>query len=410
MRTHLLSIGSVFLFAAAAAAQPLTNPLFQPSEEDAFGSSFFAAPNSRTLPNGSEVPFPTPPAPLPGRPLVAERFWIAPEFFYAASSRTVLPPLVTTSPVGTNPAVTGVVGRNTTTVAFGGNQLSDLRPALRLGLGASFTDSLGVDGSFVVLFEESADYRGVSGPDGVVLARPLVLNGAESALRLGLLGASAGIEAVADTFAIGGDVNLRYNVGRGEFARWDVFAGYRYFQVRDRVRVTSQEQVLLPQLVTGDVTFPVVLTGTGTGTDQFRTRNEFHGPQFGVASTFRLLDRLTFATRFGVAMGVTLSDTRVSGRTSGPVTFNSGLLATASNSGEFRSHSFSVIPSAEARVGLDVTDWLRLTAGYSFLYWSRLERAADQIDRTLAVGRPAYPHRTTDYWLQGLTLGAELRY
>jgi hypothetical protein len=399
----------VALFAAVGVAQPLTNPLFQPPQDDAFGSSFFAAPNSRTLPDGTEVPLPTPPAALPARPLVASRFWIAPEFFYAASSRTILPPLVTTSPAGTTSA--GVLGRNSTTVAFAGNQLSDLRPAMRLGLGASLTDTLAVDGSLLALFEESAEFARTASPGGLLLARPLVLNGVESAAVLGQLGASAGLHAVADTFAIGGDVNLRYTVGGGEFARWDLFAGYRYFQVRDRVRVTTQEQVALPQTLPGDVGTPaVVLTGTSTVTDQFHTRNEFHGPQFGVASTFRLLDRLTFATRFGVAMGVTLSDTRISGRTSGPVTFDGGLLATASNSGQFRSHYFSVIPSAEARVGLDVTDWLRLTAGYSFLYWSRLERAGDQIDRTIATGRPAYPHRTTDYWLQGLTLGAEVRW
>jgi hypothetical protein len=409
MRTLLLSVCSVAVLAAAAVAQPSPNPLFQPPQDDAFGSSFFAAPNSRTLPNGSEVPLPTPVVPATGRPLVANRFWIAPEYFHAASSRTILPPLVTTSPAGT--ATAGVLGRNSTTVAFGGNQLSGLRPAMRLGLGASLTDTLAVDGSFLALFEESAEFARTSSPGGLLLARPLVLNGVESAAVLGQLGAQAGIDAVADTFAIGGDVNLRYTVGGGELARWDLFAGYRYFQVRDRVRVTTREQTPLPQtLPGGEVTLPVVLTGTSTVTDKFHTRNEFHGPQFGVASTFRLLDRLTFATRFGVAMGVTLSDTRISGRTSGPVSFDGGLLATASNSGQFRSHYFSVIPSAEARVGLDVTDWLRLTAGYSFLYWSRLERAADQIDRTIATGRPAYPHRTTDYWLQGVTLGAEVRY
>jgi hypothetical protein len=403
MRRLFGSLWVLLLVVSVGSAQPSPNPLFQPPEGDPFGGSFFTAPNSRTLPNGTEAPVPPPEALLgPGSSLKRECFWVSADYFHAASSRTLLPPLVTSSPVGTDPAVAGVLGRNSTTVAFGGNQLSGLRPSVRADAGVWVCDRVALDGSFMTLFEASNQFVGSTGPGGVILARPVVVAGVESAVPIGQLGPGT-VRATADTFAIGGDANLRLNASRSEFATWDVFAGYRYFQVRDGVTVTSDR--FAPSPADG----PDVRTFTD---DLFRTRNEFHGPQVGVATSHRLFDRLTFSTRMAVAMGVTLADTRLLGRTSTAFgTSNEGLLVNATNAGRYEHRFFAVMPTAEARFGYDITDWLRFSVGYSFLYWSRVERAGDQIDRTaFGPGRPAYPHRTTDYWVQGVTLGAEVRY
>jgi hypothetical protein len=61
--------------------------------------------------------------------------------------------------------------------------------------------------------------------------------------------------------------------------------------------------------------------------------------------------------------------------------------------------------------------------GYSFLYWSNVWRAGDQIDRVVDVtqipnfappdvqptgfARPGVPFRTSDFWAQGLNFGVE---
>ncbi len=391
MRPLLPSAGLLLVLAATSAAQTSTNPLFAPPSGDPFESSFYTAPNTRSLPNGTEAPLPAPEALLgPGDALCRERVWLSADFLYAAGSRTLLPPLVTSSPAGTDPAIAGVLNRNSTTVVFGGNQLSGLRPSLRADGGVWVTERFGFDGSFLTVFEANDRFVGTAAPGGTILARPVV-TGVESAIRIGSDTQPGTVSATADTFTIGGDVNLRYNVRRGQFSTWDVFAGYRYLQLRDGVQITTEQAGV-------------------TTSDLFRTRNEFHGPQVGVATSHRLFDRLTLAARFGVAMGVTLTNTDISGSTTGLLGGPGGLLASG-NVGQYSRNAFAVLPSADVRLGYDITDWLRFSAGYTFLYWSRVERAADQIDRgILAPGRPAYPAYSTDYWLQGVTLGVEVRY
>ena len=414
MRQPLSSAGLLFLLAATATAQQPVNPLFAPPTGDPFGSSFYTAPNTNTLPNGGEVPPPAPEALLgPGDALCRERVWLSADFLYAAASRTLLPPLVTGSPAGTDPAVAGVLGRPTTAVAFGGNQLSEMRPSMRADGGVWFGERFGIDGTFLTLFETTERFVGSATPGGTILARPVVsgVAGGEAAVLVGQNGRPGTVWASAGTFTIGGDVNLRYNVGKRQFSRWDVFAGYRYLHLRDSVQVTTEQQTFLPVPVPGDPLALVMPTGTSTASDLFRTRNEFHGPQVGVASSHRLFDRVTLSTKLGVAMGVTRSDTDIRGSTTGPVSGAFGLLANEGNAGRYTRNAFAVIPSADVRLGYDITDWLRFSVGYTFLYWSSVERAADQIDRgILAPGRPAYPAYSTDYWVQGVTLGVGVRY
>jgi hypothetical protein len=74
-------------------------------------------------------------------------------------------------------------------------------------------------------------------------------------------------------------------------------------------------------------------------------------------------------------------------------------------------------------LGYQVTDWLRLTAGYNFLYWNTVARPGEQIDRQVnrtfqpfspvaATGpqRPAFAFSGSDFYAHGLTLGMEFRY
>jgi hypothetical protein len=64
----------------------------------------------------------------------------------------------------------------------------------------------------------------------------------------------------------------------------------------------------------------------------------------------------------------------------------------------------------------DVNPCWQLMAGYSFIYWSNVVLAGNQIDTTvdpsqLATStRPAFNFTRTDYWAQGLSLGAEYRW
>ena len=63
------------------------------------------------------------------------------------------------------------------------------------------------------------------------------------------------------------------------------------------------------------------------------------------------------------------------------------------------------------KLGYELTDALRFSFGYSLVYWSRVERAPNQVDLTLGgPGRPGFPNRGTDFWVQGWTAGLAWKY
>jgi hypothetical protein len=77
-----------------------------------------------------------------------------------------------------------------------------------------------------------------------------------------------------------------------------------------------------------------------------------------------------------------------------------------------------VMPELGLTLGYDFTARLRGTIGYSFIYWSKVQRAGEQVDLLLnpnlfppqkttgnLVGQPAYHGVNNDYWTQGLNFG-----
>ena len=145
-------------------------------------------------------------------------------------------------------------------------------------------------------------------------------------------------------------------------------------------------------------------------------------------------NRWTVDLRTSVALGTTHERLRVEGdqiRTlpgQPPLVLAGGLLALNSNSGRFTRDQFAVVPEVGLNVGYQVTDHLRLFAGYNFLYWSRVIRPGDQIDPVLDINRiprfvppgvvvppapevrPAVLFRETDFWAQGLLAGVQFNY
>ena len=99
-----------------------------------------------------------------------------------------------------------------------------------------------------------------------------------------------------------------------------------------------------------------------------------------------------------------------------------GLLTQPSNIGHYELNKFAVVPEVGVRLGVQVTDHLRLYAGYNFTYWSNVVRPADVIDlrvngsqlppRQNVVGElfPKFEPRYSDFWAHGLVLGAQIRY
>src|SRR5262249_39724063 len=105
-------------------------------------------------------------------------------------------------------------------------------------------------------------------------------------------------------------------------------------------------------------------------------------------------------------------------------TQSGGLLALPTNMGGHTRTVFSVVPELGLNLGYQLTDHIRIFAGYTVLYWTHVARPGQQIDRTInsnqlptiagpgSLGggppRPMLSIRDTAFWAQGVNLGAEL--
>ena len=98
--------------------------------------------------------------------------------------------------------------------------------------------------------------------------------------------------------------------------------------------------------------------------------------------------------------------------------FPGGVL-TQDRLGVYHRNRFAWSPDVGLKLGYQLTDHMRATVGYDFLYLSDVARAGDQVDQRVnparAVGmagalNPPFVFHGTDFWAQGLNFGLEFRY
>ena len=401
-------------FPAPNAAQPLAPPSFgSPPLGNTYADPFFAPPGGMPVMDPSRPGSGAAAADTfvpPSRPFRSERLWVAGDFYFAAGQGTLLPPLVTTAPAGQS----GALNQPTTTTLFGGERkLQYARPGLRATAGIWLTEDyrFGFDTTLMYLADRSSEFTGTATPGGPILARPLTIAGLGLSIAVPVGTFAPGtLSARAHTAVIGGDANFRYGLTTSELGRLDLLVGYRYGNLRDTVDVESRSQFAANPI--GLSTFPTLPSLDFAVSDHFRTLNQFNGAQVGLGGTHRLFDRLTLTTKGTVAIGVNISDVTISEHTFTVAGLsNGGLLTGNNNIGTYRENQFAVVPEGSLKLGWDFTDRFRVNAGYSFLYWTKVRRAADQIDTTIQAGsRPAFRNYDTDYWIQGWTVGLDLRW
>ncbi len=336
-----------------------------------------------------------------------------------------LPPLITTS-VGPLPprSQAGVLG-GPTRILFGGEDVLDdgfSGGRLQVGLWLDRCHTWAVAGEYFELGSRSKSFSGNT--NGFpVLARPFfnALTGEEDSqvisypnFATGSLHAQATSELVGGGFHLRRQTNCASGCGRGLLcdgcstfhSRTDMLFGYRYLQLDESVSVAEN----------------LVGTTPGEGfriNDRFRTLNQFNGFDMGMAYNRQRgcwsLDLLA-----KLAIGNTRQRVDINGNTSinGAAAQQGGLLAQTSNIGSHSRDQFTVLPELGAGVGYQLTHNLRLKAGYTLIFWSNVVRPGDQIDLDInpnlfppaVVGGAARPHfdfDDTNYWVQGVNLGAE---
>jgi hypothetical protein len=342
---------------------------------------------------------------------VPGRFWASGEWLYWATSGQPLPVLATASPVGTAASLACVPGSPNTATLFGGDRVNkDFRSGYRLNAGWWFDDcrTCGIEGDFFFL-QNSRNGFATASNGSQIISRPFfnALTGRPDAALVSFPGIVGGsLTADVRNSIIGGGVNTIHNLCGSPCGRLDFLVGYRYWNVADEVNIRDNATAL-PGSAAG---FP----GTNLQTsDHFGTSNNFHGGLVGLSGEKRF-SRWFVGGRTTIAFGANIQSIDIGGSTliappGGPATaIGSGLYAQPSNIGHYNRTVFAVVPEIGVRTGVQITDHARVFVGYNFLYMSNVVRAGDQIDTR--VPATSFVPKTTDFWAQGVSIGAELRY
>jgi hypothetical protein len=371
-----------------------------------------------------------PPHPEPDSP---ERVWARVEYLlWWVRSGPLSTPLVTTgSPLD---AVPGALGQDNTQVLFGGSPLNyGAFSGLRLSGGFELCPGLGAEASYFALERRATGFSAVSDDSGnPLLARPVFNNEGpgENAYLFALPGTASGFVLVtSQTRLQGGDINLSANVYQSPAVTFTVLAGFRMLELDESLNVTSTVVPLVPGFLTfmGMAADP---PNSVTNFDSFQVQNRFYGGQFGGRFTWRA-GRFDLGLLGKIALGSTQELAFVNG-VSGlnspgnpPMTNPGGLLAQPSNIGRYYHSRFGVIPELGINLGYWVAPQVKLTLGYSLLYWNRVARPGNLIDRTVSASqvaqdptfgngqgdlRPLFQFRESDFWAQGINFGIEFQF
>jgi len=197
--------------------------------------------------------------------------------------------------------------------------------------------------------------------------------------------------------------------------RVDFIGGFRWATLNEGISIVED----LEQLAAPFTTFIV--------SDAFETKNDFVGGEFGYLVEWKRR-RWTLEFLSKLAIGNTRQRAGINGSTiaNGILPDDTGgLLTQVTNIGVYERNEFSMIPQVGFTLGYFLTPRLRLTAGYSLLYWSNVVRPGDQIDldvngtlipslsvppQLVSDDHPRFAFRQTDLWAHGLNFGGELRW
>ena len=373
----------------------------------------------------------------PAEPINHDHVWLWAGYdagFIKRSTGNV--PLVTTGSVNDDhPAAIGQPG---TSVLFNSNQDFGMFNGVRGSFGLFLDDcerfSLEWAGRYLlpnnVRFSTSSDAFG-----NPVLGRPVfdVLDGHESAAVASFPGISTGsISASERADFLGAEFNAACHWHPTECVRIEALAGFRFMRLAESLTLSDQIQPLEDGVFSFQGT-PIPAVDSLSDVDSFRTVNRFYGGQIGGQVSWQ--GRVLFASLFGkIGVGANDQEVDINGQTtlstpSGPIVAGGGVLAQASNSGVHTRTDVSVVPEGGVNVGVNITPRLRLTAGYSFLYWSNVVRPANEIDHNLNLSQvptasplvfgqsgaggplvPAFRFVDENFWVHSFNVGVDFHF
>ena len=413
----MVALGTVLLLGGSTLAQAPDTKV--PDVEAPAPPSLAASGNLDILPVAWE------PNPRPNEPIM----WATMEYLLGWFQGDKLQALVTTSPAGTARDIAGIPGFPSTTTLFGGGSINDeVRSGLRLIAGFWFTPEriLGAEAGFMIVESQAAVFSATS--DGTtILARPFInsLTNVPEAAFVAIPSSSSipGSAGTVTAHASSGNfyeahLDLTEKITDLGWVRLDTLLGYRFYRYDEGLII---QQTLFP--------FQRAVTGTKiVNSDNFQTKNEFNGGDFGMRAEFVLGD-LSLGILGKLGVGDVHREVDIQGSqvvivpTTAPVVRTGSLYALSSNIGLHGDDDWTLLPEFGLNLGWQATSNLRVTLGYSVLWLNRIARASDQIDMMVnpnlfppatstptTTDHPAYSRNRADVWLQCLNFGVELTY
>jgi hypothetical protein len=389
------------------------------------------------------------------------RFWAGGEYLlWSTSSMRFAYPLATTSA----PVDLGVLGQATTAgfpLDGSANKVTyDAANGVRAWVGMSFDDagSYGVELSGLWLSKQTTQLNLPGNGLGLpVLAVPFydVNAGGQGSYLVSFPGITSGtIKVLTESQVIGGEINAVFNMyqpgdGPGGLS---FFAGGRFFQLEERLDYYTTSATLgvppggtfAPSTGAAASFFPGgggVFAGTFFGpalapytvytTDTIRTHNDFYGANIGFKGDIGYGNWfLELTGKFAAGwmrQWVDLYGYSTLLASSGLAsTQPGGLFNIAQDLGRHHKDRFAILPEGGITLGYQVCSWLRINAGYTYIYTNSVIRPSSSlspfVNPTLVPVSPNFngaapaqflPRDTvkdTDFHLQGFTAGIQISF
>jgi hypothetical protein len=370
--------------------------------------------------------------------------WITPEGLLAWTKRGPLNAPLTTNSIDTTTSV-GAIDQAGTFVTFGGNGIpTNVLRGGRLSGGLNLSEAccwlLPLEFSIFYVGEQRIDYTAHSDDAGFPpLFRPIFAtqNNVQSSYVSSLPGiAAGGITVSSATQVWGFDVNAVAMTGPivadgvCNQIRLAASVGGRYLDLSEGLEIFSTTTSINPSF---SIPFEGATFGQGNMTqvmDIFRTHNRFSGAQAGARLDW---SSGPFFINMAVkaAIGAMDQDVNIYGittlvETTGTrVTLPGGILAVPSSGGNHHRTEFGFVPEGSINVGIDITQNIRVQAGYNILWINTVVRPGAHVnanvdtrqvltdlsfDPTVKVTDPRFQWHDTDFWLQALNIGLTFRY
>ncbi len=363
--------------------------------------------------------------------------WVSAEYLLWYSSGMRVPVLASTGDAVAGAG--GAVGTSGFASLFGGDDILDEdRSGARVRFGSWLQrfPGWGIEGEYVGLSQETSDFFSRPGGTDPLLARPYfdVTTGSENSVVVSTPPNHTGsLDILVASDFDGGAFRVRHQLtssqgcGYSELccqtiptsSRLDKTVGYRFWELDESITIDHTS-------VVADNAFAV--------RDLFSTRNQFNGAELGFLWQARRgwwsIDTLMRLGIGNVRQTVTIEGTTVITPPGGAAVTNLGGIlalpaANGGNIGSYEQDKFTMVPELGVTLGYQMTKRVRLTAGYSLVYFGNVVRPGDQIDRALnpnlfpslaanptvtVPNRPQFNFVETDYWVQGLSFGGEFRW